>query len=74
MSDDGIKRKIRKIVRREGFERIQISVKDGIVHLNGTVDSWENFIKLGHLVGKIKGVEGVVSNLEYPEKVKRETK
>ena len=74
MSDEGIKRKIRKIVRREGFERIQISVKDGIAHLDGTVNSWENFIKLGHLVGKIKGVEGVVSNLKYPEKVKRETK
>ena len=74
MSDEGIKRKIRKIVRREGFERIQISVKDGIAHLDGTVNSWENFVKLGHLVGKIKGVEGVVSNLKYPEKVKRETK
>jgi len=69
MIDDDIKRKISKIVKREGFERIQISVKDGIVTLDGMVHSWEKFIKLGHLVGKIKNVEGVVSNLKYPGKL-----
>ena len=74
MFDDGIKRKISKIVKREGFERIQISVKDGIVHLNGTVNSWGNFLKLGHLVGKIKNVEGVVNNLTYPGKLERKVK
>ena len=65
MRDKKIRKKVEKIARKNG---IAATVEEGIVYLNGKVDSWNEYVKMGRAIGKIKGVEGVVNNLEYPGK------
>ena len=74
MNDDVIKKKIVKIFRKENKENIEIKVENGIVFLNGSINSWNEYIKFGLLVGKIKSVQGVVNNLKYPEKINKNKK
>ena len=62
MKDEKIKRKVERIARKNGYE-IGIKVEDRVVYLDGRVNSWEDFVKIGSLTGKIKNVKGVVLSL-----------
>jgi len=74
MNDNQIKRKIIKILKREKKENIRVKVENGIVFLDGKLDSWEFYLKLGLLVGKIRGVQGVVNDIKYPGCIKKDIK
>lgn len=45
---------------------IGVAVENGIVTLRGQVDSWEQVVSAGHLVGSLPGIISVVNNLEVP--------
>ncbi len=64
-----VKRRIRKLGCNVKFE-----IRDGIVFLKGRVESHSQYLELGWAIGSIKGVEGVVNDVEYPGKRKREEK
>ncbi len=66
MSDIKIQKKIEKKLRKNNFNRINITVEKNIVKFSGEVDSYQDFIKIGYIAGKIKNVNGVVNNLHYP--------
>ncbi len=74
MRDDKIRKKVEKIARKNEIRNVRVKVKDRVVYLEGMADSWETYIKIGTLAGKIKGVRGVVNNLDYPGKKKRKKK
>ena len=48
-----------------------IHIENGIVTLNGIVESYDDFVKIGIYCGKQNGIEGVVNNLVYPKKAKK---
>jgi len=68
----GVVRKIEKVARKRGLN-VNIEMKGGVIHLEGKVKRWEDALFLGIFAGKIKGVKGVVNNLDYGKK-KREAK
>lgn len=74
MNDSRIRKKVEKIARKEGGVGIGVRVEGGIVYLDGKIDSRKDFLSLGSSIGKIKHAGGVVNNLEYPGKKKREKK
>ena len=50
---------------------IRYRVKDGVVFLHGKVGSYNEYVDIGLKIGSIRGVEGVVNNIEWdgsPEK------
>ena len=70
-------KKIRKILKRENKLDIQFKIKGNIVFLNGTVDSYNEYLRIGKIIGRIKGVKGVVNNVIYPDfpkKIKKQYK
>ncbi len=73
MKDEKIRKKVERIARKNGY-KIGIKVEDRVVYLDGGLNSWEDFLKIGLLVGKIKNVKGVVNNIDYPGKKRRERK
>jgi len=73
MRDVRIKRKVEKILRKYRA-KANVTVEDGIVFIKGTVTSWREYVEIGKETGKIKGVEGVVNDLEYPGKEKKRKK
>ena len=57
-----------KINRRFAAQHIDVSVKDGVVRLNGSAESWEQVVAIGQLAGKnIPGVWGVVNHITSPD-------
>ncbi|HHF56449.1 MAG TPA: FAD-dependent oxidoreductase, partial [Thermoplasmatales archaeon] len=73
MRDVRIKRKVEKILRKYGA-KANVTVEDGIVFIKGSIASWQEYVEIGKETGKIKGVEGVVNDLEYPGKEKKRKK
>ncbi len=69
MEDAKLKRKIEKLLNKE-FSGIEVSIDDGIAHLSGELNSWNEVVELGHKVGKLE-VEEVV-NLVTAKEVKAE--
>ncbi|HDM66937.1 MAG TPA: FAD-dependent oxidoreductase, partial [Thermoplasmatales archaeon] len=67
IKDNKIKKRIRRILRDINCS---YKVEDGIVTLEGSVDSYEEYLRIGRSIGRIKGVQGVVNNLDYPGKEK----
>lgn len=62
-------KRIEKLVKRAlRGTNCKYKIEDGIVTIEGKVRSYEEFVQIGRRVGKIKGVIGVVNNLDYPEK------
>ncbi|MFW5904382.1 MAG: FAD-dependent oxidoreductase [Candidatus Saliniplasma sp.] len=51
--------------------KISFQVKDDIVFLRGEVDSHKEWVDIGLDIGDIKGVEGVVNDIEWKDKQKR---
>ncbi|HEC76196.1 MAG TPA: FAD/NAD(P)-binding oxidoreductase [Thermoplasmatales archaeon] len=74
LSDKKILKKAVKVAKKNGFDNVEIKVEDRVVYLTGRVNLWEDFLKIGSLTGKIKGVRGVVNNVDYPGKKRRERK
>ncbi len=63
MTDTKIEKTLEKIVQKKGFSTVTISVKEGIVQLTGSVDTWDAVVELGHDAGTLKGVKGVVNEI-----------
>ena len=55
--------KIAEKLKKKKFSKIKISVKNGIVYLDGEVNSWDEVIELGHAAGEMKEVKGVINNI-----------
>ena len=55
--------KIAEKLKKKEFSKIKISVKKGIVYLDGEVNSWSEVIELGHAAGEMKEVKGVINNI-----------
>ncbi len=67
MSDRSLQRKTARTLRRISPD-IKAAVDSGIVHLDGRVASHDEYVELGRAAGCIKGVRGVVNDLDYPGK------
>lgn len=74
MNDKGIRKNIEKIILKKKFENVAVKVENKVVYLTGKVNSYDAFLDLGLRIGKKKNVEGVVNNLEYPNKERKEKK
>lgn len=66
MDDIKIRKEIKKKLRKNNFKNIYVTVENFIVKFSGEVDSYQDYIEIGYLAGKIKDVKGVVNNLHYP--------
>ncbi|KAA0000023.1 MAG: FAD/NAD(P)-binding oxidoreductase [Thermoplasmata archaeon] len=69
MNDKKIRKRIEKIAKKISKD-IMVRVENRVVYLEGRTNSWEDYLKLGILAGKIKDVKGVVNNIDYPGKKK----
>lgn len=60
---------LRELLAENGLEKydLQISEEQGLVHLSGAVESWEQAVTAGHLAGGIRGVRGVVNEITAAE-------
>ena len=67
-----MKRKIERFLQKMSVHRASCQIKDGIVTLDGVVTTFEEFLKIGEYIGKQRGIDGVVNNLDYPNKIRRE--
>ncbi len=62
-------RLLRKIDKKLKIKDLDIDIQidqDHIAHLDGTVNTWEDVVDIGHLVGKNRKIKNVVNNL-YPK-------
>jgi len=65
--DQKITETVKKLAIKKGFPDIEISTTEGIVHLGGQVNSWNEVIELGHAVGELKEVQEVVNDITARE-------
>jgi len=70
MNDERIRKKIKKIIQKNKFENISYRIENNIVHLDGKVSSYNDFLKIGTIIGKERNIKGVANNIEYPNKKK----
>lgn len=63
MDDKRIEKKIRRITKNNNCK---YTVDGGIVTIEGSVDSYDEFLRIGRSIGRLKGVIGVVNRLSYP--------
>jgi len=70
MNDNNIRRKFEKIIKKNKFENISFRIENKIFYLDGKVSSYNDFLKIGALIVKERNIEGVVNNIEYPNKKK----
>ena len=76
MSDKEIVQKLKtKISQDSELSKLQLNVscKDGVTHLEGEVEKWEQVVALGHLAAGVDGVRGVVNKV-WPESLARTNK
>jgi glycerol-3-phosphate dehydrogenase len=66
-NDQKITETVKKIATKKGFPDIEISATEGIVHLGGQVNSWNEVIEVGHAVGELKEVQEVVNDITAKE-------
>ena len=62
-------RLLRKIDKKLKIKDLDIDIQidqDHIAHLDGAVNTWEDVVDIGHLVGKNRKIKNVVNNL-YPK-------
>jgi len=71
-------KKIQKTFAKMSFPNIEVSLEGDVVHLEGSVDSWDDVVRLGYQAGKFKGVGEVVNNVKakgvVPKKETRQKK
>ena len=67
MSNEKIKKKIEKKLRKHSYNDISVSVKENIVTLSGHTKKYDDYINIGLLTGKIKDVKGVINNIKYTD-------
>ncbi len=65
--------RVSRVLKRYPYA-IRYEVRDSIVFLYGSVRSYEEYIDIGLRIGSIRGVEGVVNEIEWPGKPRRERK
>ncbi len=70
-SDDKIGQTLKKILKKKGFSHVNVSVKDQIVHLTGSVDTWNEVVAIGHSAGELKEVKGVTNDVTAKEVEKK---
>jgi glycerol-3-phosphate dehydrogenase len=59
---------LKRVNRQFADVGIDVRVRDGIVHLNGSAETWNQIVALGLLAGrKVPGVRGVVNHVSSPE-------
>jgi len=63
MDDKRIEKKIRRITKNNNC---RYTVDGGIVTIEGSTSSYDEFLRIGRDIGRIKGVIGVVNKLSYP--------
>ncbi len=71
MDDKRIEKKIRRITKNNNCK---YTVDGGIVTIEGSVDSYDEFLRIGRSIGRLKGVIGVVNRLSYPNYEKSKVK
>jgi len=67
-----VEKKVEKYARKRGWD-VRARMEDGILYLEGKVPSYREYVEIGRFAGK-QHVEGVVNNLEYEGKKRRERK
>ena len=70
MNDERLRKKIEKIIKKIKFENISFRIENKVVYLDGKVSSYNDFLEIGLLIGKVRNIKGVVNNIEYPNKKK----
>jgi glycerol-3-phosphate dehydrogenase len=58
-AEERIEKKLRKFLKEKEISTVTVSVRDGIVTITGSVDTWDYVVEIGHYVGSLKGVKGV---------------
>ncbi len=67
-------KKVKKIIKKKGYKKIDIKIDQNIVYIDGKIESYNDYIEIGSKIGKIRNVKGVVNNLTYPNKIKKQIK
>ncbi len=63
MKDEKIQKNARRNLEKKGFYHIEISVKDGIAHLKGTLNDWNDVVRAGRCAGELKEVKEVTNDI-----------
>jgi glycerol-3-phosphate dehydrogenase len=64
-TEERIERKLRKFLKEKEVSAVTVSVRDGIVTITGSVRSWNDVVEIGHHAGGLKGVKGVINEVEW---------
>ncbi|MBU7035381.1 MAG: FAD-dependent oxidoreductase, partial [Theionarchaea archaeon] len=64
-AEERIERKLRKFLKEKEFLTVTVSVRDGIVVFDGSVNTWDDVIQIGHFAGLLKGVKGVINEVRH---------
>lgn len=65
--------RVARVLKRYPYP-LHCEVKDAVAFLYGSVDSYERYVEVGLRVGSIRGLDGVVNEIEYPGKPREERK
>lgn len=67
LKDRWISWRVSRVLKRY-LDSVRFQVRDSIVFLHGSAQSYEEFLDIGLKVGSVRGVEGVVNEVEWPGK------
>ncbi|RLG44144.1 MAG: FAD/NAD(P)-binding oxidoreductase [Thermoproteota archaeon] len=59
----GLEGKVRRVLK--GYPNVSFHVRDGVVFLKGRVGTHREWVELGLSIGCLRGVEGVVNDVEW---------
>ena len=73
LKDSWISWRVSKILSKYPYT-IRHEVRDGVVFLHGKVRDYSEYVDIGLKVGSVKGVEGVVNNIDWGGNSRKPTK
>ena len=64
-----LEKKVKKIITKKGYKKIDIQIDNNIVYIKGKIRSYKDYIDIGGEIGKIKNIKGVVNNFIFPNDI-----
>jgi len=66
--------KINKILEKGGAHNVNATLENNVASVYGEVESWKDVVEIGHKIGEIEGITGVINNISSKDKIKEKKK
>jgi len=66
--------KINKILEKGGAHNVNATLENNVASVYGEVESWKDVVEIGHKIGEIEGITGVINNISLKDKIKEKKK